>query len=302
MRPSSLFAGELLTWANRQIKLRIGFRQMTNDIVTLKVPAGDWTLGVENRNGSLTTTLEPLNTSSVLERVLIEHGEAYSGSWHIPSCRNCMLGGCGGHSVRKVFVHWKDGKVMPHTDIEAFRVKLLVPQENYREMLLEERPAEDLGSKLEWGKTAMKAMSMGFNDSEDTKTGEAQEYDAVTPPHYQRGPRVFLSDYETAEFYDIQCIDVFRYMQDPRLATAFKYIWRVAFGGKAEPWDSRTQEERDARDIKSAIWYLEDYVANPIEPLADLREAAYDALKARLQAAEAKLAEKQAEGKGTQQD
>ncbi|QCG78195.1 hypothetical protein SEA_CANDLE_88 [Mycobacterium phage Candle] len=130
----------------------------------------------------------------------------------------------------------------------------------------------------------------------------AKPYDAVSPPHYQRGPRVFLSDHETAEFYDIQCIDVFRHMQDPRLATAFKYIWRVAFGGKAEPWDSRTQVERDARDIKSAIWYLEDYVANPVEPLADLRAAAYDALKARLQAAEAKLADKQAEGKGTQQD
>jgi hypothetical protein len=64
--------------------------------------------------------------------------------------------------------------------------------------------------------------------------------------------------------YRVKCIDVFRAIKDPRLATALKYIWRVAFGGKTEPWDSRSQRERDTRDIKSAVWYLTDFLDNPV--------------------------------------
>jgi hypothetical protein len=33
-----------------------------------------------------------------------------------------------------------------------------------------------------------------------------------------------------------------------------KYIWRVGFGGK----------EDDAVDIEKAVWYLNDYLRNPV--------------------------------------
>lgn len=103
-------------------------------------------------------------------------------------------------------------------------------------------------------------------------TADRKAYNAVEPPHYKRGPKVIVdigSQITTglSKFtYTIQCVDVFRRMQDPRLATAFKYIWRVAFGGKCEPgMEDVPQEVRDERDINSAIWYLRDYVANPPE-------------------------------------
>lgn len=102
-----------------------------------------------------------------------------------------------------------------------------------------------------------------------------QQYDAVEPPHYKRGPKVVVdigSQITTglSKFtYTIQCVDVFRRITDPRLATAFKYIWRVAFGGKCEPgMEDVPQSVRDERDINSAIWYLRDYVANPPAPPA----------------------------------
>lgn len=53
----------------------------------------------------------------------------------------------------------------------------------------------------------------------------------------------------------IECIHVIRWIKDMRLATAVKYIWRVAFGGK----------ENDREDIEKAIWYLKDWLANPVD-------------------------------------
>lgn len=50
----------------------------------------------------------------------------------------------------------------------------------------------------------------------------------------------------------IKCIQVIRHITDFRLATAMKYIWRVAFGGKHD----------DREDIKKAIWYLNDWLEN----------------------------------------
>lgn len=52
------------------------------------------------------------------------------------------------------------------------------------------------------------------------------------------------------------CIEVIRWIKDPRLFTAMKYIWRVAFGGKngVDPKE----------DIKKAIWYLNDYLENDV--------------------------------------
>lgn len=115
---------------------------------------------------------------------------------------------------------------------------------------------------------------------EDITFARSEPYDAVEPPHYKRGPRILLLDRlirplpaftrSTLElgaklWTDIDCIEVLRHIQDPRLATAFKYLWRVAFGGKKEPWDSRSQQEVDIRDINSAIWYLQDWIKHPPE-------------------------------------
>ena len=93
-----------------------------------------------------------------------------------------------------------------------------------------------------------------------------EPYDAVEPPHYKRGPTIKVDITAQisrgAHFLDrvVQCIEVMRHIKDPRLATAFKYIWRVAFGGKREPGETRDQREIDERDIKSAIYYLQDWV------------------------------------------
>lgn len=94
------------------------------------------------------------------------------------------------------------------------------------------------------------------------------------PDHYTRGPFVQLGDNpattgrrtmnwirSTVEYgrrvgIVVECIDVIRHITDPRLATAVKYIWRVAFGGKAN----------DREDIEKAIWYLKDWLANPLMP------------------------------------
>lgn len=119
-------------------------------------------------------------------------------------------------------------------------------------------------------------------------------YNAVEPPHYNGKLYVEVGPCDTYGnltghsrttmerdgklYVQVDCIDVFREIQDPRLATALKYIWRVAFGGKAEPWDTRDQHERDARDIESARWYLADYVAKLPKPLADSPAEAYDDL------------------------
>lgn len=112
-------------------------------------------------------------------------------------------------------------------------------------------------------------LQSGQNASE-TSTNDAGKYDAVNPPHYRRGPIIKvdigenitkgISTFERV----VHCIEVMRHIKDPRLATAFKYIWRVAFGGKKEPGDPRPQAEIDRRDIESAIWYLQDWVDHPV--------------------------------------
>ena len=95
------------------------------------------------------------------------------------------------------------------------------------------------------------------------------EYDAVEPPHYKRGPeiKVDITSVISQGAHSVQrvvnCIEVMRHIKDPRLATAFKYVWRVAFGGKREPGETRSQREIDVRDIESAIWYLQDWIDNP---------------------------------------
>lgn len=73
------------------------------------------------------------------------------------------------------------------------------------------------------------------------------------PPHYTRGPRIGTGVLGAPPRV-IECIEVIRHIKDMRLATAMKYIWRVAFGGKAN----------DREDIEKAIWYLRDWLDNPI--------------------------------------
>lgn len=74
------------------------------------------------------------------------------------------------------------------------------------------------------------------------------------PAHYTRGPEVTFSYGTKLITRTIECIEVMRHIGDPRLATAFKYIWRVAFGGKAD----------DREDIAKAMWYLQDWLDNEI--------------------------------------
>lgn len=84
------------------------------------------------------------------------------------------------------------------------------------------------------------------------------------PAHYTRGPRVVfevpnlpvdgtvLPPMQVSR--PVECIEVIRYITDGRLFNAMKYIWRVAFGGKAN----------DREDIEKAIWYLNDWLDNPL--------------------------------------
>lgn len=55
------------------------------------------------------------------------------------------------------------------------------------------------------------------------------------PPHYTSHPK------------NIECIDVIEDCSNFNLATAIKYLWRVAFGTKSDP----------VEDLKKAQWYIQ---------------------------------------------
>ena len=78
------------------------------------------------------------------------------------------------------------------------------------------------------------------------------------PPHYTRGPSITIMAHERGLFApfrrSVECIEVIRHVRDMRLANAMKYVWRVAFGGKKD----------DREDIEKAIWYLTDWLENPV--------------------------------------
>ena len=74
------------------------------------------------------------------------------------------------------------------------------------------------------------------------------------PPHYTRGPSISSRGKAVRV---IECIEVIRWIKDPRLFSAMKYIWRVAFGGKGD--GSKNHE-----DIQKAIWFLNDYLDNKV--------------------------------------
>jgi hypothetical protein len=81
------------------------------------------------------------------------------------------------------------------------------------------------------------------------------------PPHYTRGPMIDVK-FNGDNYFGpsgiarvIECIEIIRHITDFRLATAMKYIWRVAFGGK----------DNDREDIQKAIWYLTDWLDNEVK-------------------------------------
>lgn len=76
------------------------------------------------------------------------------------------------------------------------------------------------------------------------------------PVHYRTGP-IIKDGNRPGNVRMLEAIEVIRWIRDARLANAVRYIWRVSFGGK---WD-------DPQDIEKAIWYLRDYVENPVNPL-----------------------------------
>jgi hypothetical protein len=93
------------------------------------------------------------------------------------------------------------------------------------------------------------------------------------PRHYTRGPRIQIGDnpattgrdtmtwlkstveYGRRIFIEIECIEVLCGIKDYRLATAMKYVWRVAFGGK----------DNDREDIQKAVWYLQHWLDNDVD-------------------------------------
>ena len=76
--------------------------------------------------------------------------------------------------------------------------------------------------------------------------------DAVNPEHYKRGPKVKRAQ---GQYEPLEAIEVIRWIRDPRLANAIKYIWRVAFGGK----------HNNVQDIMKAVWYLTDWLDHPVD-------------------------------------
>jgi len=88
---------------------------------------------------------------------------------------------------------------------------------------------------------------------------DGQQIDMVnSPPYYTRGPFISVRPKSGSLGRIIECIEVIRHIRDMRLANAMKYIWRVAFGGKGD--GSKNRE-----DIGKAIWYLQDFLDNPVE-------------------------------------
>jgi hypothetical protein len=81
------------------------------------------------------------------------------------------------------------------------------------------------------------------------------------PPHYLNKNAVIVADeHETFVAEDgramrpVECVELMRRIKDPRLATAFAYIWRVSFGGK----------DNDHEDVEKTVWWLTDWLEHKI--------------------------------------
>lgn len=81
------------------------------------------------------------------------------------------------------------------------------------------------------------------------------------PPHYlNRNASIVLSEHAAEVFTQdgiiyrpVECIELMRRIKDPRIAHAWSYIWRIAFGGKID----------DSQDAEKARWYLNDFFEHP---------------------------------------
>lgn len=81
------------------------------------------------------------------------------------------------------------------------------------------------------------------------------------PKHYlNRAASIILAEHADQMFEvdgivyrPVECIELMRRIKDPRLAHAFTYIWRIAFGGKAN----------DSQDTEKARWFLNDFFEHP---------------------------------------
>lgn len=96
------------------------------------------------------------------------------------------------------------------------------------------------------------------------------------PPHYKRGPRIEVGTCDeygnltgftrsTVQlggklYIDVECIEVIEHIRDGRLFTAMKYLWRVAFGGKAD----------NAEDMDKSVWYHNRWKTHPLDSQPDL--------------------------------
>ena len=92
-----------------------------------------------------------------------------------------------------------------------------------------------------------------------TDAGDPEQWidDKVNPAHYKRGPVIDALGYP----YQVEAIEVIRWIHDARLANAMKYLWRVAFGGK----------EDDVADLNKAVWYIHDALDHPVDEKARRR-------------------------------
>lgn len=99
---------------------------------------------------------------------------------------------------------------------------------------------------------------------ESDDSGAPTDEDLINPAHYKRGPKIKVLQHGSWEPVErmLECIEVIRWITDGRLFNAMKYIWRVAFGGKA--YQGMTLEKSMRKDIEKAQWYLTDWLDNPI--------------------------------------
>lgn len=81
------------------------------------------------------------------------------------------------------------------------------------------------------------------------------------PKHYLNTNAIIeLNEHECFErdgkmYRPVECIELMRRIKDPRIATVFKYVWRIAFGGKFD----------DDEDAGKGVFYLQDFVGHKVD-------------------------------------
>lgn len=227
----------------------------------------------------------------------VTYGFAGTGDWADPECEQCMFGCCSGHAV-KVEEETPAESLSDTIGKEGIPVKepsgttadWHIGRWSDGHQLEDACPCPKAPCGLvirqqaiceEHALTAGKAMRQGHPATHCPGIPVKEDgYDAVEPPHYRRGPEIELGNCDTygqwreRKRYTVErngklhivvtCIEVMRHIKDPRLATALRYMWRVAFGGKRDPKEILEQRDKDVEDIRKAIWYLQDWIDNPV--------------------------------------